>query len=193
MSTITQSKTISLAWLAAWTGVSGIGIVIGTLLPLQAIWSLGENASSDLPPILIPIVGGSLLGLGIGLGVGIAQWLVLRLRGITGFRWLISSIVGCILGGIVAIAISNAFSQQGEIVWVNLVAFGLFGAILGAVQFLLSRDILSNPSWIVASAIGLAAAMALMLGFSEASSAFALLGGLVYGLVTAVALRWSAK
>jgi hypothetical protein len=192
--TATTAKITSLPWLAAWACASAIGITVGTALPLQVMWSLGESTPTALSPVLVPVLGGTVFGLGIGFCIGLAQWLILRASGTTtSLRWLGGTLLGSVPGAIVTIAISNTFSQWGETVWVNLVAFLLLGAILGAGQLLVSRDVVSHPAWILASAMGVLGSSAMLLGLGDVIIPAVIVGGLAYGIITAAALWWFAN
>lgn len=188
------TKLNSLPWLLAWTCASAIGISVGTVLPLQALWSLGDTPPANLPPALALFLGAAIFGLGLGLCIGLAQLFILRTSGATAnFRWLGGTLIGSVPGAIVAIAISSAFSQFGEIVWVNLVAFILLGAILGATQLLVCRDVVSHPVWILASAFGVLGSSVILLGLGNIIIPAVIGGGLVYGIITAAALWWVSK
>ncbi len=160
------------------------------VLPL--LWTYGEGVERAVGQFPAQLIGGSIFGLGIGGAVGIAQWLVLRGRAVDATRWLVGSIIGGGIAGVISILIS-AFNDQGENMPVMFLTFATLGAILGLGQFLAARSIARNPLWIVASAIGL------MLGWFIPSAAqtmqpFGIVAGaLVYGIITAAALWWFAK
>ena len=189
--TLTQTKTSSIAWLAAWTIASAIGVIVSMVGVLPLMWTYGEGVERALGQWGAQIVGGTVFGLGIGAAVGIAQWLVLRGRSVDATRWLVGSIVGGIVAGIVAILIS-VFNDQGENLPVMLLAFATLGGILGLGQFLAARSIARSPLWIAANAVGIVAAW-FIASTESLQPASIIVGALVYGIITAAALWWFAK
>lgn len=188
------TKTVSLGWLAAWAVASGIGLVIGVMGSLRVIWNLGENGVTAIPVQLQPILGGAFLGLAIGLATGLAQWLVLRARGINNPRWLMSSIFGGGVGGVVAGGILFGLNNSGDNPGIILAAFAVLGAVLGGAQLVMAREITGNAGWIVASALGIGGSAAIFFGAPNAdiNPVIGGVGGLVYGILTAAALWWGA-
>ncbi len=189
--TLTQNKTTSIAWLAAWTIASASGVIVSMVGVLPLMWTYGEGVERALGQWLAQIIGGIVLGLGIGTAVGIAQWLVLRGRSADATRWLVGSILGGVIAGIVGILIS-VFNEQGENMPVMLLAFATLGGILGLGQFLAARSIARSPLWIVANTVGIVAAW-FIASIESAQPASVVVGALVFGVVTAAALWWSAK
>lgn len=190
--TLSQNKTTLLAWLAAWTIASALGIIVAMVGVLPLMWTYGEGLERALGQLPSQLVGGIVFGLGIGAAVGIAQWLVLRGRSADATRWLAGSIVGGIVAGVAAILIS-IFNEQGENLPVMLLAFATLGGILGLGQFLAARSIARNALWIAASAFGLMFGW-LIPSLLQTFEPFGVTAGaLVYGISTAAALWWFAK
>ncbi len=191
---VSQTKTISLPWLAAWAVASGIGLVLGATGSLQLIWNVGESIINTLPMPLQAAVVGAFLGLGIGLTTGLAQWLVLRARGIRNSRWLLSNLIGGTLGGVVIGGILLGLNSSGNNPAMTIAAFVVLGAVLGGAQLWMAREIAGNALWIVASAVGLGGSIAIMFGTPNADPGFINIGAgaLVYGSITGAALWWGA-
>ncbi len=190
--TLSQNKTTLLAWLAAWTIASALGIIVAMVGVLPLMWTYGEGLERALGQMPAQLVGGIVFGLGVGAAVGIAQWLVLRGRSADATRWLAGSIVGGIVAGVAAILIS-IFNEQGENLPVMLLAFATLGGILGLGQFLAARSIARNALWIAASAFGLMFGW-LIPSLLQTFEPFGVTAGaLVYGISTAAALWWFAK
>lgn len=189
--TLSQNKTTLLAWLAAWTIASALGIIVAMVGVLPLMWTYGEGLERALGQLPSQLVGGIVFGLGIGAAVGIAQWLVLRGRLADATRWLAGSIVGGVIAGVAAILIS-IFNEQGENLPVMLLAFATLGGILGLGQFLAARSIARNALWIAANAVGLVAAW--FIASTESMQPVSVfIGALVFGVVTAAALWWFSK
>ncbi|TAH49338.1 MAG: hypothetical protein EYC68_17380 [Chloroflexota bacterium] len=190
--TLSQNKTTLLAWLAAWTIASALGIIVAMVGVLPLMWTYGEGLERALGQLPSQLVGGIVFGLGIGAAVGIAQWLVLRGRLADATRWLAGSIVGGVIAGVAAILIS-IFNEQGENLPVMLLAFATLGGILGLGQFLAARSIARNALWIATSAFGLMFGW-LIPSLLQTFEPFGVTAGaLVYGISTAAALWWFAK
>lgn len=196
----TQTKTASSIWLAAWVIASAVGIAVGFITTLPLLWSVSESVLQSIPKILAGTLGGAFFGFGVGLATGLAQWLVLRMHGESGTRWLTGSLIGGIVGGMITLLLSAVLDDGGENPVVTIVAFGLFGAILGGGQYFSARSTARNPGWIVASAVGMAAGSLIPMGLAGGALIASLgispevanlvVGGLIYGIVTAAALWW---
>lgn len=190
--TLSQNKAVSLGWLTAWTIASALGLIVSMAGLLPLMWTYGEAVERALGQWGAQIVGGIVFGFGIGLAVGVAQWLVLRGRAHEATRWLVGSIVGGSVAGVVAILIS-IFNDQGENLPVMLLAFAALGAILGLGQYLAARSIVRNPIWMVASALGLMIGWYIPSATQTMQPLSVIAGALVYGIVTAAAMRWFAE
>lgn len=191
---ITQNKTTSLVWLAAWTIASAIGIAVGFVATLPLIWSVSEGVLKQVPQFIGGTLAGAFFGFGVGLATGFAQWLVLRMRGESNPRWLIASIIGGIGGGIVTVLIGMAINDGGENVILIVIGFVLFGAIFGGVQYGMARAVVPNAAWILVSALGLALGAIPPFGLAgDLGVVTVVVGGLLYGLITAAAMWWFSK
>lgn len=189
---LTQNKTASLAWYAAFAIASAIGILVTMAGVLPLMWTYGEGIGRAIGQFPSQIVSGIIFGLGLGAAVGIAQWLVLRGREAEATRWLIGSIVGGVVAGVVGILIS-IFNDQGENIPVMILAFVTLGALLGLGQFLAARSIARSPLWLVANAVGLLAAWFIPSSTQTMQPPGVIAGALVYGIVIAAALWWLKK
>lgn len=128
--------------------------------------------------LLIAMVGGAVEGL----AVGYAQWMLLKrwLLSLTALAWVgvtvAAAVVGWFLGTLPSIvlgivtedAATSEATTTGPPLWVMpLVGVGsglLLGALFGWAQSLvLRRHVTNAQTWIVANALGWAAAMAVML------------------------------
>lgn len=190
--TLSQNKTTLLAWFAAWTIASALGIIVAMVGVLPLMWTYGEGLERALGQLPSQLVGGIVFGLGIGAAVGIAQWLVLRGRLADATRWLAGSIVGGVIAGVAAILIS-VFNDQGENLPVMLLAFATLGGILGLGQFLAARSIARTALWIAASALGLMFGWLIPSMLQTFEPFGVTVGALVYGISTAAALWWFSK
>ncbi len=192
--TLSQIKSTSFAWLAAWTIASAIAFVLGMFGTLTLLWSVAENLTNRIPEFAAALIGGAVFGLSIGVLVGIAQWLVLRNHSAEATRWLVGSIIGGTLAGVVAIFISQ-YNNDGENVAVTLLSFVVLGALVGLGQALAARSVARPAVWTVASAIAfvLAALLTFAMPNQDITWLNSLAGGILYGAVTAAALWWSNR
>lgn len=189
--TLTQNKTASLGWLAAFGIASAIGTLVTMAGVLPLMWTYGEGIERAVGQFPAQIIGGIIFGLGLGSAVGIAQWVVLRGRSTDATRWLIGSIVGGVIAGVVGILIST-FNDQGENIPVMILAFATLGALFGLGQYIAARSIARSPIWLVANAVGFVAAW-FIASTESLQPASIIVGALVFGVVTAAALWWLAK
>ncbi len=190
----TQPKSTSLGWLTAWIIASAVGLTIGFLATLPLLWSMWGSVERVIGLVPAQILGGVTFGLGIGAALGIAQWLVLRGREQNAMRWLVGSIVGGVVAGAVTMLITSQ-NEGGENVMWTAIAFTTLGAILGAGQFLAARSIARNPLWIVASAVGLGigATFPFLSTTQDLTILNVAIAGIFYGAVTGAAMYWFTK
>lgn len=190
--TMTQPSSTSVGWLAGWAVASAIGLVLGLAGTLTLVWSVTENFASGLGEQVDAILFGAVFGLGLGLVLGIAQWIVLRLRGESGPRWVGATIIGSIIGGVLAILIGNTFNPGGGNIILGALTFAILGAFIGACQFGMARSIAGSALWILASAVALGAGMSIAFQFSDMWWG-AVIGGAIYGVVIAAVLWWMGR
>lgn len=184
-----EPKTTT-AWLVGWVLVSTIGITVGFVGTLPLLWSVSETALRALPQLVVQMLGGGFFGFGVGLATGLAQWVLLRARGKPTLRWVTGSVVGGLAGGAVAMLLSATLNDGGGNLAVTALAFALLGAAVAAGQLALDRTTVKNPLWIVAGAAGLGIGALFPLGALNLEVLSPVVGGLIYGVVTAGAWWW---
>ena len=158
-------------WLVAWIGAVAVGWMVA--------WA----------------------GLGIGTGVGVAQWLVLRERIARAGWWLVASVGGGVVGGLVSAGmILGAYVGAGQImgdVVAVILGWVLVGVGMGAAQWLVLRGYVARAGWwVLASTVGwiigrIAAwfgvgvvAVDVIVGQIAGQVAY----GIVYGIITGIVL-----
>lgn len=190
-----QTKIVSPGWLAAWLIASGVGFTLGVFGSLNLIWSLGERASATVPALLQSIVGGGLFGLGVGFVIGLAQWVALRALGKSSPRWLLSTTLGGLVGGIVIGTFLFGQTNNGSNPVFVIGGFALLGGVIGGFNYLLSRETAASPVWIATSAVAMAVGCALLFGISNADIGWvtALAAGLLFGAVSTAGMWWNSK
>lgn len=115
--------------------------------------------------------------------VGVLQWLVLR-RHLTGaLRWLLCSLAGLVVVGIVIFGVGAIDPGLGWIVGVSL-----FGTTVGVLQWTLLRHQVSRAAWWIAAST---AGWVVGLPFGDIGGPPGL--GAVYGAITATALVWALR
>jgi hypothetical protein len=190
-----STKSVSVKFLVAWIAATAIGLIVGMFGTLPILWQYGDQVERAIGKIPAQLLGGVLFGLGVGLALGIAQWLALRLEGETSGRWIGGTLLGTVLGGALGIVLSASGNSDGGNAVVEITVFTLLGAFIAAGQYLLARSVVNHPLWIIAGGVGLGLAALPSLGLVPATDGnitllMQLVGGLVYGAITGLALRW---
>ena len=185
-----KKRRISIDWFVwlQWASASGLGGALGFALADAVLNLFSEALYRAMAEIVI-------FGL-LGTSMGTLQWLVLRRHFFQAGWWVAASSVGGTLIGIIGVF-------YGSELQVNMVlAYGLVGIILGALQWLVLRRRISRSGWwMVASLLGWALAVSvvqsldrlgLLSGLSETVGfilGFGLVGTVV-GIVTGGLLVW---
>jgi hypothetical protein len=174
-----------------WTLATALGMLIGHLLliPLVNIMPLG------IARVIAPLFAGML--------VGFAQWLVLRGYLTRSSNWILAAGAGW-----AAAYALGLFIVQNLIgsVWIGLLAYLLFGTIVGVMQWpILRREIPNILSWILANVIGWTLGFIISQviigplfhpGFFNQALVTAIstaISGLVAGAITGLSLVWIVR
>ncbi|HSM72967.1 MAG TPA: hypothetical protein VK851_15630 [Anaerolineales bacterium] len=174
-----------------WTLATAGGMLFGFLLsiPLVNLFDLGFSR------VLVPLIAGIL--------IGFSQWLVLRRYLTTHSDWILAGGAAWAAGYAFGLLIIQNLSSTaiGEII-----AYLLFGAIVGVIQWqMLRREIPSLLAWVAINSLGWAAGLwtsqfVLDLFFNTpviepvvSTSVIAGTSGLVAGAITGLALVWIAR
>ena len=185
-----KKRRISIDWFVwlQWASASGLGGALGFALADAVLNLFSEALYRAMAEIVIFAL--------LGTSMGTLQWLVLRRHFFQAGWWVAASSVGGTLIGIIGVF-------YGSELQVNMVlAYGLVGIILGALQWLVLRRRISRSGWwMVASLLGWALAVSvvqsldrlgLLSGLSETVGfilGFGLVGTVV-GIVTGGLLVW---
>lgn len=177
-------------WLL-WTLATTVGMLLGLTIFIPFL----DNLDLWLARILVPVVGGFL--------VGTLQWLVLRMYLTHSADWVLNGGAGWSLGyalGLIIIQILGG-SPFGA-----LLAYVLFGLIIAIFQWpVLRREIPNVVPWVLASvtgwALGAYLAQAALNAYAPADPINPVLSsgilsgvtGLVAGAVTGAALVWIVR
>jgi len=174
-----------------WTLATAAGMVAGSLPYVFILDSL----SLVVALVLIPVSAGFL--------VGLFQWLVLRQYLTHSVDWILHEGAGWSLGYALGLVLIRALS---ETVLGALVAYGVFGGIVGAIQWpVLRREIRHALPWVLANVLAwvigsYVSQMVLTLLVSDGVigqvvSTLTTSGvtGLVAGLITGVTLVWTVR
>ena len=187
---MTKKRRISVDWSVwlQWVFASGLGGAVGFALADAVLDTFSEALYKAMAEIVI-------FGL-LGAAMGTLQWLVLRRHFFQAGWWVAASSVGGTLIGIIGVF-------YGSELQVNMVlAYGLVGIILGALQWLVLRRRISRSGWwMVVSPLGWALAvpvvrsldrLGLMRGLTETIGLILGFGlaGTVVGIVTGGLLVW---
>ena len=173
-------------------------------------WAVGGGLSGSLGSIQAGYVGGMTVG---AAGAGALQWLVLRQR-IAGAGWwvLATLLSSAVVGGLI-VAVGLVGGKAWDATWsanpgrvvVGLAGMGLFGTVLGALQWLVLRRRIARAGWwVLAGGVGwimgapvgavLGGGLSAALGWAgSGSSDWALTWagvGAVYGAITGRVLVW---
>lgn len=191
--TLTQNKSVSLAWIIVWTAASALGLALGVSVTLPILWSVGDPLIARIGEVPMMAIGGVIFGVGIGGGIGIAQWLVLRGRYPEARRWLVGSIIGAIVSCVIVMPLSKYANADGGNLAVVVLLFGLIGAAIGAWQYIGARSIARHIGWTGVSLLALGLAAVPLFGPYNLEMLGVLGGSLLYGAITGVALWWFEK
>jgi hypothetical protein len=128
------------------------------------------------------LLGWAILGeFGPGVAIGLAQWLVLRRELPNSVWWLVGTTVGWLAGSL--LVGSGLLLAPGPGLFTSLLAGGIIGGLIGAIQWPILRQWVSLAAlWIPASAAAWA------IGFSGLFGS--LLAGAIIGAVTGFLLEW---
>jgi hypothetical protein len=177
-------------WLA-WTLATAAGMILG-FVPFTFFIA---DLDLLLVRILLPLVAGVL--------VGLFQWFVLRPYLTRAVDWVLSGGAGWALGFALGLLVVQAMGRNplGA-----LVAYALFGLIIGALQWpMLRREIPHVATWVIASSLGWGlgaylgrAGLNLLAAGGEVSQVLSTtvvagITGLVAGAVTGLALVWIVR
>jgi hypothetical protein len=126
--------TLAVVWMAATAVGSFMALLVAQILLL----TIEEIARLSADEVLL---GGTL-----GLLLGIGQWLALRSRLPRSGRWIVYSFVGGVVVGLAAHQAGNRAD--------SVAAFGAYGIIMGAFQWVVLRGLLRRSAlWIPANGI----------------------------------------
>ena len=179
-------------WLQ-WLLSCAVGTAIGGMVAFFTMWSAGEAVAGAAGDMAGGFVAGGIFGAAFALGANAGPALLLERRGVSGTRWLISSvIVAAVSAGTAVALLSNLFdtmSGPATGVFIGLV----LGAPMGIVQWVILRQHgVAAGAWPVVSVVAYLLA-AFFIGLGSEDSAMALiLGGtaLSVAAVTAIGATW---
>ncbi len=181
-----------------WVLASAVGWSAGGYLGSAAGWGLSRD---------IAIVGYGAGAAGGGIAAGVLQWLVLRRQIARASRWVLASTVAGAVIGVVGVALGATLgfstrwvgggpettgeTSSGE--WALFVLLGLYGTVLGVLQWLvLRRQVARAGWWVLASTVGWVVG-GLVAGLVGATVGVDLSWaglGAVYGAITGPVLVW---
>lgn len=171
-----------------WVLANAVGAVVGFPLAIAALQVIAVVTAVDeraiFPYILFPVVG---------ICIGGMQWLILRRYTSRAGWWVLSTaaawpicyaFIGLATRGVVRI---GGVSYAGLAIWV--ITFGLIGAVLGGIQWLILRRYFAGAGWwIIASAAGFIGFA--VIGPLDDILTLVVLLGLIPGATTGAALVW---
>ena len=168
-------------WVVAGVVGWGVGWGLG--------WSEVEFMSVD---VAAAEYGGVVVGVTVA---GVLQWLVLRQRMARAAWWIVASLVsGLVAGGVIYWVGGDAgftaeVARDLDVGWV--VEAGLYGAVLGVLQWLVLRgQVALSGLWVLASIVGWIVGdpvCSSLMGFGTLSW---VVFGAVYGAITGLVLVW---
>ena len=115
-------------------------------------WAVGGGLSGSLGSIQVGYVGGMTVG---AAGAGMLQWLVLRQRIDRAGWWVLATALASAIVGALIVAVGVGGGRNWNLTWsadpgrvvVGLAGMGLFGAALGALQWLVLRRRIARAGW----------------------------------------------
>ena len=168
-------------WVVAGVVGWGVGWGLG--------WSEVEFMSVD---VAAAEYGGVVVGVTVA---GVLQWLVLRQRMDRAAWWIVASLVsGVVAGGVIyGVGGDAGFSAEVatdlDVGWV--VEAGLYGAVLGVLQWLVLRgQVALSGLWVVASIVGWVVGDPVCSSLMDFGALSWVVFGAVYGAITGLVLVW---
>lgn len=180
-------NAMALDWrLWLWWVVAG---VVGWAAGWGLGWSEVEFWSVD---IAAAEYGGVVVGVTV---VGALQWLMLRQRMARAAWWIVASLVSGVVAGGVIYGVGGDAGFTAEVTrdldvgWV--VEAGLYGAVLGVLQWLvLRRQVALSGLWVVASTVGWIVGDPVCSSLMDFGALSWVVFGAVYGAITGLVLMW---
>lgn len=191
--------------LIRWCLACLVGEALGIAIVATAYAALDRGVLTDTTNVILTA------GAWEGLALGTAQAFVLRRLGVDPFSWIVLTVAGAVTGYGLSIIGGAGSGEESPgaaepALWLMaLLGAGLgvvMGLLMGGLQGLAFRGIVTIRRWALANAVGWAPAMAVIIiaaglpGYAWPLPAVALLGtasgaiaGLCVGAVTALALR----
>ena len=180
-------NAMALDWrLWLWWVVAG---VVGWGVGWGLGWSEVEFLSVD---VAAAEYGGVVVGVTVA---GVLQWLMLRQRMARAAWWIVASLVSGVVAGGVIFGVGGDAGFTAEVArdldvgWV--VEAGLYGAVLGVLQWLVLRgQVALSGLWVLASTVGWIVGdpvCSSLMGFGTLSW---VVFGAVYGAITGLVLVW---
>ena len=168
-------------WVVA--GVVGWGVGWGLAWSEVEFWSVDIAAAE---------YGGVVVGVTVA---GVLQWLVLRQRMVRAAWWIVASLVsGVVAGGVIYWVGGDAGSTAEvatdlDVGWV--VEAGLYGAVLGVLQWLVLRgQVALSGLWVLASTVGWIVGDPVCSSLMDFGALSWVGFGAVYGAITGIVLVW---
>ncbi|MCB0081735.1 MAG: hypothetical protein KDE47_12430 [Caldilineaceae bacterium] len=165
-----------------WVIASLIGVNLGLV-----VGAMANAAITDIAPVTIQI---GIMGSIIGCVAGSIQWLVLRPIIPQAYWWIVGSVAGNLLGGIVLAIVGHGISEADYTMTIGVMFGIIIGAVAGSVQWLILRQAV-RPTywWIVSNAAGWAIFLAALGTTKDAvhltNIIVSMVGaGTLYGMVT---------
>ena len=171
-------------WVVAGVVGWGVGWGLG--------WSEVEFMSVD---VAAAEYGGVVVGVTVA---GVLQWLVLRQRMARAAWWIVASLVSGLVAGGVIYGVGGDAGFTAEVAtdldvgWV--VEAGLYGAVLGVLQWLVLRgQVALSGLWVLASIVGWVVGDPVCSSLMDFGALSWVVFGAVYGAITGIALVWMLR
>jgi hypothetical protein len=159
-------------WLMAGAVGWGVGVEVASFGVPGGLRSLQSSPSIIVAGYLGVAAGGIL--------VGVLQWLVLRRQITRAGRWVLANLGAAAVLGVVVFGVGVVNADVG---WVG--GAGLFGTVIGALQWLvLRRQVARAGWWVLASTVGW------IVGGPLGGIVGWIALGAAYGAITGTALVW---
>jgi len=188
-------------FLALWTLAAVVACGVG----VPALFEL--VTAPYRPPEFTELHVSLIFGVAFGVVIGVLQWLSLRGRSLVGKRWIVVTCMGYALGAFLTLGWISYLGdilvgQGGNIFLAYFLILLPMGFVTGTSQWVVLRQHSVRAIWWIPAtmlvlcvsssvSLGIATAIINMSGSNVLDFAFVgVVGGLIYGICTAVALIW---
>lgn len=161
-----------------WLVTCAVGTVIGGAIAYFTMWSAGEAVASAVGETAGGFVAGAIFGAAFATGANAGPALLLERKGLSGTRWLVSSVIVASLSAGTAVALVSSLLDTTYGPAMGIFIGLVLGAPMGIVQWVIFRQHeLAADAWPVVSVVAYLVAAFFITSGSENAALALTLGG----------------